>query len=495
MSVSPAARPSQSEAVSPSSRKRHSGLQRVQSLALQLADLILINIAFIAAYYARYELGLGGNVTDENYVDLFVYLPLQAGLTLTLFAVLHLAGLYRPVARRPLVEEAWNVVLTSSFGMTLFFAMVFLIRGFAYSRALFLMAWAMATIALVATRLGTRLVLALLRQRGIGIRRVLVVGGGPLSRAVMHVLTTEPGLHYRLVGFVHNDTPRDLGRFKCLGTLDDLAELVRSYQVDEVIVALASAHHETVSDIAQQCRNEGVVFKLVPDLVELSLSLSQVDVEALRGIPVIGMREVSIQGLNQFIKRALDVAVSGLAIWVLSPLWLCIALAVKLDSPGPVYFTQTRLGKNGKPFYARKFRSMHINAEDLLPDLLNKNEATGPIFKMRHDPRVTRVGRWLRRASLDELPQLWNVLRGDMSMVGPRPPLPSEVMQYEEWHKKRLTVAPGMTGLWQVSGRSELPFDEMVLLDIYYIENWSLGLDFEVVLRTLPAVLSGRGAY
>jgi lipopolysaccharide/colanic/teichoic acid biosynthesis glycosyltransferase len=160
-----------------------------------------------------------------------------------------------------------------------------------------------------------------------------------------------------------------------------------------------------------------------------------------------------------------------------------------------VLFSQIRLGRDGKPFRAFKFRSMRVGAETELALLKRHNEASGPLFKMRHDPRVTWIGRWLRRTSLDELPQVLNVLRGEMSLVGPPPPHPTAGGGYQEWHRKRLKVAPGMTGLWQVSGRSELPFDEMVLLDVYYIENWSLGLDFQILLRTLPAVVSGRGAY
>jgi lipopolysaccharide/colanic/teichoic acid biosynthesis glycosyltransferase len=172
-----------------------------------------------------------------------------------------------------------------------------------------------------------------------------------------------------------------------------------------------------------------------------------------------------------------------------------IAVAVKLDSPGPVLYSQSRVGRNGKEFRCFKFRSMVDGAEQLQQQLDELNESTGPLFKMRDDPRCTRVGRWLRRLSLDELPQMINVFRGEMSLIGPRPNLPSEVAHYQEWHKKRLSVSPGITGLWQVSGRSDLTFDEMVLLDIYYVENWSLGLDLSILLRSIPAVLGARGAY
>jgi lipopolysaccharide/colanic/teichoic acid biosynthesis glycosyltransferase len=180
---------------------------------------------------------------------------------------------------------------------------------------------------------------------------------------------------------------------------------------------------------------------------------------------------------------------------LLAPFMLCIALAIKLCSPGPVLFAQTRVGRGGRPFTCFKFRSMREGAEREVNRLANLNEATGPIFKIRDDPRLTPVGKFLRRTSLDEFPQLYNILRGEMSIVGPRPPIPDEVRQYKEWHRERLLVSPGLTGLWQVSGRSELTFDEMVLLDIYYIENWSLGLDFRIMLRTIPTVILANGAY
>jgi exopolysaccharide biosynthesis polyprenyl glycosylphosphotransferase len=195
------------------------------------------------------------------------------------------------------------------------------------------------------------------------------------------------------------------------------------------------------------------------------------------------------------IKRTFDFSLASLAIIVSSPLWLIIAAAIKLDSPGPVFFRQIRVGRGGEPFTFYKFRSMRVNAEQELAALLDQNEADGPIFKIKNDPRRTRVGQFLRQTSLDELPQLINVVRGEMSLVGPRPPIPAEVEQYQEWQRKRLDIQPGMSGLWQVSGRSELTFDEMVMLDIYYGENWSMALDLQILLRTVPQLFFGDGAY
>jgi exopolysaccharide biosynthesis polyprenyl glycosylphosphotransferase len=233
--------------------------------------------------------------------------------------------------------------------------------------------------------------------------------------------------------------------------------------------------------------------RFVPDL--LQMSLSQVDTDVLEGIPLIGMKETRLTGWKIALKRLIDIAGSSAMLLLLSPLLSVIGVAIKLDSPGRVLFTQTRLGRGERPFTCYKFRSMWEHAEEARPELSGLNEIAGPIFKIREDPRVTRVGRIIRRFSLDELPQLVNVFRGDMSLVGPRPPLPSEVEVYEDWHHERLRIPSGMTGLWQVMGRSDLTFDEMVMLDLYYAENWSLWLDFKILLRTIPTILFARGAY
>jgi len=217
--------------------------------------------------------------------------------------------------------------------------------------------------------------------------------------------------------------------------------------------------------------------------------------EAVEGIPLISIKQASLNSIQQAITRLVDIIVAALILLVGSPLWLLIALAIRINSPGAVIYKQTRIGRNGRPFKVYKFRSMYKNADQVLAALMAHNEAQGPLFKMKDDPRITAIGKFLRRTSFDEIPQLINVLRGEMSLVGPRPPLPEEVAQYEEWQKGRLAIKPGMTGLWQVRGRSDISFEEGVLMDLYYIEHQSLRLYFQILLRTIPAVLSGRGAY
>lgn len=211
--------------------------------------------------------------------------------------------------------------------------------------------------------------------------------------------------------------------------------------------------------------------------------------------PVIEIQDTPVRQAQAFVKRSFDLLVGGLLVLLFSPVFLTIALLIKIDSKGPVFFTQRRMKSRDEVFDCLKFRTMIEGADEIKEELMDENEMDGAIFKIKDDPRITRVGKWLRRFSLDELPQLFNVIKGDMSLIGPRPPTPAEVEEYEPWQERRLDGYAGMTGLWQVSGRNKLDFDEMCLLDIYYLENWSLGLDLKILLKTIPVVLTGKGAY
>jgi exopolysaccharide biosynthesis polyprenyl glycosylphosphotransferase len=337
--------------------------------------------------------------------------------------------------------------------------------------------------------------MGMLYRMGHGETRLLVVGSGRLGKIIMQHIAANPDLGYYIVGFLHdlNEPLGDFGRFKMLGTIADMGQVIRSMQVDEVIIALPSSMHQQSIRSVKLCERLGAEFKLIPDLYELNLS--RIDMETMEGIPLLGIKEASLNPIQRFITRMIDIIIAGGVLLLGSPLWLLLAAAVRLNSPGPAIFKQPRVGLNGVHFSCYKFRSMYRDADQRLAQLLDKNEAQGPLFKMKSDPRITPTGKFLRRTSLDEIPQLINILKGDMSLVGPRPAVPREVAQYEEWHKGRLGIRPGLTGLWQVRGRSDLSFDEGVLMDLYYIENWSLRLYIQILLRTIPAVLFSRGAY
>ncbi|MAG36714.1 MAG: undecaprenyl-phosphate glucose phosphotransferase [Dehalococcoidia bacterium] len=468
-------------------------------IGLLAGDIALANLAFVLAYWVRYDLRWAPPVGSE-----FVDVPLgnytgpQLLVTAILIAVFLWRGLYRQRRGRQWLDEVGSIVTGSIFGFATLIVLFFILRpeiGI-YSRAMILYPWLGVVVLLSAFRLFVRTASAWRRRRGRGLRRLLVVGAGTRGKMVMQQVEQHPGLGYQPVGFLDDVAwaqRADFGRFRVQGAIDDLPRVAAAQQIDEVVVAIPSESHETILRTLNYCARSDISFKLVPDLFELTLG--DVEVDDLAGIPLIGVRDSLLTGLNLGVKRAMDVVIATVVLLVTLPLSLVLTLAIRLGSAGPFLLPQRRVGQDGRPFRMFKFRSMYQDAEQRRAELQALNEVDGPLFKMRDDPRITKVGKFMRRFSLDELPQLWNVVRGEMSLVGPRAPLAGEVEQYDAWQTRRLAVTPGLTGLWQVSGRSELSFDEMVMLDFYYIENWSIGLDVKILLRTLPAVLSGHGAY
>lgn len=465
-------------------------------IAFLAADFSLINLGFLLAYWLRYDLRVWPGQTEFYDAPLSAYFIAQALLVTVLLTVFARRGLYRLKRTTQWLDEVGIIISGTTLGISILVMVFFLFRPGFTSRAMLFYAWLAIIILLSAMRLGVRSVIAQRRRAGVGLMRVLVVGAGHLGKMIMQQIANRPGLGYSLVGFCDDVSwaqRSNFGRFTCLGTVDHLERALVENRVNEVVIALPSADHEKILRIVALCERNGVGFQLVPDTFDLTLNMLEVD--NLAGIPLISLRESPLHGFNRALKRATDVVVAAMALCLVAPVMLLLAIAVKLDSPGSVFLPQERVGARERAFRLYKVRSMYSDAEQRLQDLIDRNEAGGPIFKMKHDPRRTRVGRIIRRFSIDEVPQFWSVLKGDMSVVGPRPPMPHEVQRYDEWQKHRLDVKPGLTGLWQVSGRSELHFDEMVMLDLYYIENWSLGLDLKIILQTIPAVLSGRGAY
>jgi exopolysaccharide biosynthesis polyprenyl glycosylphosphotransferase len=446
------------------------------------------------AYWVRYELQW---FLDINYDHpLSAYASFGFLFTALMLLAFQMDRVYQHQRGQPWLDQVYRVINATAKSVVVMLAITFVLQPRQYSRLLLIEAGSIAIILLAVSRLVQNMILGWLRSRGIGVVRLIIVGAGEVGRTVMRTIVARPELGYQIVGFV-DDNPQkgqtNIGRFKALGPVNNLAQMIEKEAVDEVIVTLPWMYHRKIMAIVRECERRQVSAHIVPDLFQMSLS--HVDVDDLGGVPLIGVREVGFGQGALLVKRGMDIFGALVGLTLGAPLLALIALAIRINSPGQVVFRQTRVGTGGKTFECHKFRSMHEGAEAKLEQLRELNEADGPLFKIRDDPRLTRVGRILRHTSLDELPQLWNVLRGEMSLVGPRPPLPVEVSRYMEWHKKRLEVRPGMTGLWQVSGRSLLSFDDGVLLDIYYIENWSLWLDFKILLRTIPKVLFGDGAY
>lgn len=466
-----------------------------------LIDGSLAALAFIIAYGLRFEFQLGGDVPAASYQPLSFFYSKIVLFALLAVAIFHLKGLYRMPRWSTLLDETWIVASGTVLAMAGVILVAFFDR-FNPSRLVFAGAVPIAIVLLLSARVIYRMIRERIWAKGIGVDRVVVVGGGRAARRIMQWLLSQPHLGYEVVGYVDDQadseemavaTPNKVVHPLRLGDTLRLQSLLHQQQIDEVIIALPPWERDRSLEIMSACRQLDVEFKLVPDLY--ALALDRVNIHEVAGMPLIGLKPATISGWNFFIKRLMDVALSLFIFIGFGWLFLLIALAIRLDSKGPVFFRQERVGRNGRQFVCYKFRTMIADAESQKRQLQDMYGAGPLLFKLKDDPRRTRVGRILRRSSLDELPQFFNILLGEMSIVGPRPAVPPEVAEYQDWHYDRLLVPPGLTGLWQVNGRSNLTFDEMVRLDLYYAENWSPWLDVKTIIRTVPAILTARGAY
>ena len=361
-------------------------------------------------------------------------------------------------------------------------------------RSWVLSAWTACTLSVLATRLTYRRILRAMRLSGDLVTRMLIVGAGREGRDLYRAISKAPWLGFRIVGFlddVHPVGPTGPGLPEVVGTSSDVRAAVAANGAGAVLVAGGSVATETAERVYRDLVGFPVELHLSTGL--LGIAANRVAVQRFGDLPVLGLRRVELSGPQQLLKRAFDIAIGLLALLLVSPVMLACAVAVRCSSPGPVLFRQRRVGLGGREFTMHKFRSMFHDAEVRLIDLRDRNEAAGPMFKLADDPRVTRIGRFLRAWSLDELPQLFDVLRGDMSLVGPRPPLPDEATSYDPRVHDRFQVKPGMTGLWQVSGRHRLDFDDYVRHDLFYVDNWSFTVDLLILLRTIPAVIARTG--
>ncbi len=381
-------------------------------------------------------------------------------------------------------------------GAAAFVVVAFLYRVGFVARSFVALLPIVQLVALICGRVLLLELFAAIRRTDVDAHRVLVVGCGEHALAFVAALRRTSPWNNRLIGHVCVAGDRiDPAAEPLLGTLEQLPELLDREPIDEVVFAIPGADPERFKSALDACDLRGVDVLLTMSSM-LPSSGAKVELASVTGfdMPMLGMSRVPTSQGRLLVKRMLDITGSAVGVTLASPVLLVAALGIKLTSPGPVFFRQVRSGRHGRRFTMIKFRSMVVDAEAQRAKLAHLNEMDGPVFKIKADPRITRVGRFIRSTSIDELPQLFNVLLGDMSLVGPRPPLPSEVIQYEPWQRRRLSVKPGLTGLWQVSGRNHVDFDQWMALDLQYIDTWSLWLDIKIILRTVPAVLRGSGA-
>ncbi len=409
--------------------------------------------------------------------------------------LLYGAGFYRSHRTLPLGEEIWAAARVAFGGTALLALIVYGLRLEFVSRWFLVVFGSLNFAFLASEKVGLRLASRWVRTRGYNFRTVLVVGTGSKAASMADFFEAHPHWGFRLVGYLDDDNGGQIrrgNRWPSLGKIADLESVLAGNVVDELIFVIEKGKLGDYEEALLVAERHGVRAHVSLDI--FPHVLARPVLEELDGVPLLSFTTTPSNPVQLVVKRGVDLVVSLALFLVTLPIQLLAAIAIKLSSSGPIFFRQTRCGLNGRHFTLLKFRTMQNGAEGRLPEISHLNEMTGPVFKSSHDPRLTIVGRVLRRLSIDELPQLANVIVGDMSLVGPRPPLPEEVARYEPWQRRRLSMSPGLTCLWQVSGRNDVDFDRWMALDLKYIDTWSPMLDLKILLKTVPAVLSGRGA-
>lgn len=461
-------------------------MKRVELLISALlvpVDFFMIVAAGFVSYYLRF--------TSFAEVRPVVYaLPFRdyvniiftvAALWIAVFA---LSGLYSVRGTKRIPDELVKIVFACSTGVMLLIIVIFFQRELFSSRFIILSGWVLSMVFISLARLITRLIQHSLYMRGIGVHHIILIGSDRATDEIAQHYLDRPALGYRVIDRAAELNPELIAK---------LERYSHTRAVDEIVAADSTIPKSDILQLIDFANDHHLTFKYAADRFETQAA--SLEVTAVSGIPIIEIRRTPLDGWGMILKLVFDYVGAIFGLLVLSPLGLLTALFIAIDSSGPVFLGLKRIGRAGRPFTLYKFRSMVKNAHELKAQLLPLNERQdGPLFKLKRDPRITRIGRFIRKTSIDEIPQLWNVLRGEMSLVGPRPHEPEEVAQYTRHHRTLLTVKPGVTGLAQISGRSELTFEEEVRLDTYYIEHWSLKLDLRIIAKTPSVVLSTRSA-
>jgi exopolysaccharide biosynthesis polyprenyl glycosylphosphotransferase len=454
--------------------------------ALMLLDACLAGVLLVFLSVLRF--GDDWSIYWRNIVPEPIALPVLLGAGWV--AILSYFGLYRPRARWSIRTEAIDIAKATAVLLAVTLSVLFLFRLPDASRGLLFGFFPALAAATLLDRILLRMFFRRLRNAGWNQRFVLIIGAGPRAQAFAAKLDDHRELGLQVIGFLDDESFEMPPKWRILGPLATIETILHERVIDEVVICLPFSKWDKVDAISQLCEDEGKIVRVPMDV--MGRAFSEGRMEELDGTPVFSLVSGPDRVFALGLKRAFDLVASVFALVILSPVLIAIAIAVRRADRGPALFRQVRVGLHGRPFEVFKFRTMTVDAEARYAEVEALSDTHGPAFKMTNDPRITSIGRFLRRTSLDELPQLWNVLRGEMSLVGPRPAPPREVDGYDFWHRRRLSMKPGITGLWQVSARLSEDFDNRANLDLDYIDRWSLWLDAQILLRTIPAAFEGR---
>lgn len=458
------------------------------SIALDFFTLIL---SLFIAYYLCLSLNVPLGSFWSYAWTLVIAIPLWTIL-------LHKHKLYASIRRTSSVDIFIRLINVHVVGSVVLGFFIWIADKNHFSRFLFISFITISFLALLSEKIIVRKSLGYFRSRGYNFRNLLIVGTKQKAQKLHSLVEEHQDWGLRIVGFLQalEDEPLQeyVDNHKVLGYASELIKVCKSFPVDEVVFCLPKNLVIDAESYLKKLEEMGITVRMVIDFYDVKYTKKELSMFHDE-LPIMTFHSKCLDAQQLLMKRMLDITGSAIGLLVTGILFPFIALAIKLDSPGPLFFGQERVGESGRTFKCWKFRSMYIDAEERKKELMAQNEMNGAIFKIKDDPRITKVGKFLRKTSLDELPQFWNVLKGEMSLVGTRPPTPGEVSEYENWHRRRISIKPGITGMWQVSGRNQInDFDEIVRLDIAYIDNWSLGLDIKLLLKTFKVVFAREGS-
>lgn len=457
-----------------------------------LIDIGIVLFSFLFSYYLR------NNFLPKFFPSIFetgLY-PLRKYFLLLGFIVLIFAfflkyfKVYKSHRAHPLFYEIWITLKVSFFSFLLLFTLLYLLKWDFVSRPFILIFIINFFIFLSIEKIIIRLIAQWVRKKGFNFRNLLIIGNGTRAIEIAKIFEKNPHWGFKILGFISDGHKTNI---EILGEIKDLPQIFKNFIVDDVIFAVSRSRLEEVEEVFTLCQELGINTRVALNI--FPKFNSKMHMEEISGIPLLTFTRIPTDVFALFLKRIMDIFLGLIFFIFLLPFLILISLSIKIDSKGPVLFKQIRLGLNGRKFLLFKFRTMFEGSEKLRKDVSHLNIMDGPVFKAPKDPRLTRVGKFLRKFSLDELPQLYNVIKGEMSLVGPRPLIPEEIEKFQRWQKRRLSMKPGLTCLWQISGRSKLDFETWMKLDLEYIDNWSLKKDLIILLKTIPAVLTGKGAH